>query len=280
MLVTSEIEKTKAFVKTAKKQNKKIGFVPTMGYLHRGHLSLIEAAKKECDIVVVSIFVNPTQFGRGEDFEKYPRDLTHDTKLLKSFNIDLLFTPLASAMFPAGHSSHVEETELSGVLCGKSRPGHFRGVTTVVLKLFEIVDPEVAFFGQKDFQQQAVIKKMVRDLNLAVIIKTLPIVRETDGLAMSSRNKHLNPKQRQAALILYQTLALVRESLKMGEKNYKKLLRKAKEFSKKEKLFKLDYLEILDPENLRPKKTLGAPLLVAMAGYIGKTRLIDNLLID
>jgi pantoate--beta-alanine ligase len=279
MQIITDIKKMKGFSKEARKKGLKIGFVPTMGHLHSGHLSLVQAAQKSCDIVIVSIFVNPIQFGPKEDFKKYPRDLKRDKKLLAPFNIDVLFCPTAEEMFPPDFSSYAEETRLSRGLCGKNRPGHFKGVATVVLKLFHIVHPDVAFFGAKDWQQQAVIRKKAKDFHLEVEIKTLPTVREEDGVAISSRNSYLSKKERKAARILYQTLCFIKEMIDNGERNTKKILQNAKRLLKSEPLFKLDYLEMVDPETLEPKDSADKPLVAAIAGFIGTTRLIDNILI-
>lgn len=237
-----------------KYSRKKISLVPTMGALHAGHLSLIRAARKKSDIVVVSIFVNPIQFGPKEDFKKYPRPFNRDKKLIERCGVDILFHPGAKEMYPEGYSTYVNEERLSNTMCGLSRPEHFKGVCTVVLKLFNIVRPDIAFFGQKDYQQALIIKKMVSDLNLNIKIQIMPTVREPDGLAMSSRNKYLSLLERKRAVLLYQSL-LKRRPLKG---------------------FNLDYFAAVDKKTLKPAKK---PTLFAIAGWVGKTRLIDNIII-
>lgn len=262
-----------------KKRGKVIGFVPTMGYLHAGHLSLIKKARKECQIVVVSIFVNPLQFGPKEDLKKYPRDFSRDITLCRKY-VDILFFPSASLMYSKDFLTSVEVKGLSNILCGASRPGHFKGVATVVNKLFNIVLPDVAYFGQKDAQQAIIIKKMVRDLNMAIKIKVLPTVREKDGLAMSSRNKYLIAQERRDAVILYKSLTLAKKLLKNGQNNCKNIISKMKELILKVKTAKIDYISIINPETLSPLKSIENKALVFLAVFIGKTRLIDNLLLE
>ncbi len=259
-----------------KQESKKIGFVPTMGYLHEGHLSLIRKARKENDIVVISIFVNPTQFGPREDYKRYPRDLKRDLKLAREEGVDIVFYPSVEEMYPPKYRTYVEVEELSNVLCGKSRPGHFRGVTTVCTKLFNIVMPDVAYFGHKDAQQAIIIKQMVRDLNFPLKIKVLPIVREKDGLAMSSRNVYLSPQERKEATVLYQSLKLAKQMLKEGIKDANKIKRKLKTVISRKKKAKIDYIEIVDLEDLRPVNKIDKPVLLALAVWFGKARLIDN----
>jgi len=258
---------------------KSLGFVPTMGALHEGHLSLVRAAKKKCDVVAVSIFVNPTQFGPNEDFSKYPRPLEKDTEMLRAEGVDLLFTPSAQEMYPAGGATFVEVGGLSDRLCGKSRPGHFRGVATVVNKLFNIVTPNAAFFGQKDAAQCAVLKRMVQDSNLPVRIVVCPIIRENDGLAMSSRNAYLLPEQRKQALVLYRALNAVQAAYGGGEKRAATLIYAGKAVMANEPAAQLDYLEIVDSESLEHLSTARAGALIAIAAKIGGTRLIDNILL-
>ncbi len=260
-----------------KAKGKKIGFVPTMGYLHEGHLSLVRKARKENDIVVVSIFVNPKQFGPKEDFKKYPRDEKRDKKLLKKEGADFLFMPDNKDIYDAGHSVYVIEEKYSNILCGKFREGHFKGVLTIVLKLFNIVNPDTAYFGQKDFQQAFLIKKMVKDLNIPVKISVCPIVREKSGLAMSSRNTYLNEEEYEKALSLNKSLDMVIKEAKKGEKRVNILKRKGANYLKKH-IDKLDYFEIVEEENLNfPKKLFkGKKYVVLCAGYVGKARLIDN----
>jgi pantoate--beta-alanine ligase len=255
----------------------RLGLVPTMGALHDGHLSLVRAAKAQCDVVVVSIFVNPLQFGPNEDLAKYPRTLERDCELLEREGIDFLFAPTAEEMYPADAVTYVTVEGLSDKLCGRSRPGHFRGVTTVVAKLFAIVEPDLAFFGQKDAAQAAIIRRMVRDLNFSVEIMVGAIVREPDGLAMSSRNAYLSSPQRQSALALYRSLAEVKRRFDQGERQAAKLIEAGKLVLARESLVRLDYLEIVDPDTLDPLSELNRPALVAVAALVGTTRLIDNI---
>lgn len=263
-----------------KREGRRIAFVPTMGALHAGHLSLIAAARKSGDFLVVSIFVNPAQFGPGEDFAAYPRDLNKDRELLVSQNVDLLFAPEAAAMFPPGFNSWLEvRGELAVGLCAKSRPGHFSGVATVVAKLFNLVRPDVVFFGQKDYQQQLVVRKMVADLNFPVEIVTVPTVREDDGLAKSSRNQYLSPAERAAAAVLFKGLQAAKEWAAGEEKDARSLKKRLTDFIKQEPLARIDYIEVVDPQTLAELKEIKGDALIALAVYIGKTRLIDNLLI-
>lgn len=257
----------------------RLGFVPTMGALHEGHLSLVRAAKAQSDAVAVSIFVNPTQFGPQEDFSKYPRNFERDRELLEKEGVDFLFAPAVEEMYPQGAVTYVTVEGLSDKLCGRSRPGHFRGVTTVVAKLFHIVEPDVAFFGQKDAAQVAIIRRMVRDLNLPVQIVGCPIVREVDGLAMSSRNAYLDLEQRKAALVLHRALRAVRDSFGRGERRVATLIDVGKRVCADEASVRLDYLEIVDPDSLDPLVEIRAPGLVAVAAFVGATRLIDNVVL-
>jgi len=250
-----------------------------MGALHEGHLSLVRAARQSCDVLAVSIFVNPTQFGPSEDLAKYPRSFERDRELLECEGVDFLFAPTVEEMYPAGAVTWVTVEELSGKLDGRSRPGHFRGVTTVVAKLFHIIEPDVAFFGQKDAAQVAIIRRMVRDLNLPVDIVVRPIVREPDGLAMSSRNMYLDARQRQQALVLYRSLMRIKQLAEAGERDAAKLLAAAREELARENSVRLDYLEIVNPETLDPLADVSAGALVAVAAYVGTTRLIDNILL-
>lgn len=275
-----DIKEMRSYSLKMKGRGKTIGFVPTMGYLHEGHLSLVEAARKKADIVVVSIFVNPIQFGPREDFSRYPRDLKRDKKLLKNFDIDVLFLPETSQMFPEGYKTYVEVEELSKKMCGRSRPTHFRGVTTVVAKLFYIVHPDYAFFGEKDFQQLVIIKRMVKDLNLPVEIISLPTVRDFDGLAMSSRNEYLNPKERKSATILYRALTLAKEEIERGERDPRRILLRLRSLIGCEPCVRIDYVVIVDPETLEEVKEIKGKVLIALAAYIGKARLIDNMVVE
>ncbi|HHV72125.1 MAG TPA: pantoate--beta-alanine ligase [Clostridia bacterium] len=278
-LITSKQELRKA-VNRARQEGKKIGLVPTMGYLHRGHLSLIERAIKDTDFVVVSIFVNPLQFGAGEDYEEYPRDLRRDSKLVEELGADVVFAPSVEEMYGSDHGTYVEVFGLTERLCGASRPGHFKGVTTVVSKLFNLVQPDLAFFGQKDAQQVAVLKKMVKDLDLPVEIIALPIVREEDGLALSSRNKYLNSKEREAALVLFKSLQLAEKLIGEGERQAEKIRRQMVDFINSEPLANIDYVEICSVDDLKPLKVLKGKIMIALAVKIGKTRLIDNLQLE
>lgn len=259
-----------------KKEGLTIGFVPTMGYLHEGHKSLIDAARKDNDKVVVSIFVNPMQFAPTEDLESYPRDLQKDSQLCKGAGVDLIFHPQPEEMYTDGFCSYVDMNGLTTELCGKSRPIHFRGVQTIVLKLFNIVKPDKAYFGQKDAQQLAVIKRMVKDLNVDTEIVGCPIIREPDGLAKSSRNTYLNPDERKAALILSRSLKLGKELIESGETDSKKVIKAITDSINTEPLAKIDYVDIVDFSTITPTDKIGKSVLVAVAVYIGKTRLIDN----
>ncbi len=263
-----------------RKEGQKIAFVPTMGYFHEGHLSLIRLARKKGDRLVVSVFVNPTQFGPQEDFEKYPRDKKRDIELAKKEGVDVLFCPSKEEMYPPEYQTYVEVTELSRPLCGESRPGHFRGVATVVLKLFNIIRPHLAVFGEKDYQQLLVIKKMVQDLNLLVEIVSHPIVREIDGLAMSSRNVYLSSEERKSALSLFKSLKLAQELVKKGERNSDKIRKTVRDFILSHPYTKIDYIELRDPKNLIEKKEISGPTLLALAVFVGQTRLIDNIILE
>ncbi|SHH22668.1 pantoate--beta-alanine ligase [Thermosipho atlanticus] len=277
MKTVTNINEMKTIVNNLYKK-KSIGFVPTMGYLHEGHLSLIKYAKKENDVVVVSIFVNPTQFGPNEDYNNYPRNLERDLKLLEDLEVDYAFVPDVSEMYPSDFSTFVEETELSKYLCGASRPGHFRGVCTVVTKLFNIVKPTRAYFGQKDAQQFRVLRRMVRDLNMDVEMIELPIVREEDGLAMSSRNIYLTPEQRKAATRLYKSLLKAKELIEMGIKDASKVKNEMKKILD-HPLLKIDYIEIVDEQTLKPVEKIENKVIVALAVFVGRARLIDNIII-
>ena len=279
MKIVGTVKEVREQVKEWKKQGLSVGFVPTMGYLHEGHKSLMDAARKGNDKVVVSIFVNPMQFGPTEDLATYPRDLDHDAALCESAGVDLIFHPEAEEMYEKDFCSFVDMTGLTEGLCGKTRPIHFRGVCTVVNKLFNIVTPDHAYFGQKDGQQLAVIKRMVRDLNMDIEIVGCPIVREEDGLAKSSRNTYLSPKERKAALILSKTVALGKELAKT-EKDANKVVEAMKKNIETEPLAKIDYVEAVDALSMAPVEKLEGTCMLAMAVYIGKTRLIDNTLIN
>ena len=258
-------------------QGKTIGFVPTMGYLHQGHTSLMKKARQETEIVVVSIFVNPTQFAPGEDYEKYPRDLERDLDICRSEGVDIVFLPERKDMYYPTSATYVEEKNLSKILEGKSRPTHFRGVTTVVCKLFNIVKPHIAYFGAKDWQQAIIVTRMVEDLDIDTEIKILPTVREADGLAVSSRNSYFNEKERKAATILYRSLQEAREMIEAGERDAQKVEKRVKQTLEGEKLATLDYIAICDPYTLEPLSTVKDEAILLLAAYIGKVRLIDNL---
>ena len=279
MKIVETIEEVRKQVKEWKKQGLSVGLVPTMGYLHEGHQSLMEAAGKENDKVVVSIFVNPMQFGPAEDLAEYPRDLDHDAKVCEKAGVDLIFHPEPEEMYAPDFCSFVDMTGLTEGLCGKTRPIHFRGVCTVVNKLFNIVQPDRAYFGQKDGQQHAVVRRMVRDLNMDIEIIGCPIVREEDGLAKSSRNTYLSQEERKAALILSKTIRLGEEMAKT-EKDAQKVIEAMKKNIETEPLAKIDYVEAVDAVSMEPVKTLDGECMLAMAVYIGKTRLIDNTLLN
>jgi len=263
-----------------KGEGKLIAFVPTMGYLHQGHLSLIRAARKAGDVLAVSIFVNPSQFGPTEDLGAYPRDLQRDLGLLQDEGVDLVFTPGEKDIYPDGYSTWVEEERFSRPLCGAARPGHFRGVATVVLKLFNLVQPDTAFFGQKDYQQALVISKMVEDLNLPVTIEVCPIVREKDGLALSSRNKYLSPEERAQAPCLFAALNLAEKMTAAGELDTSRLIQAMRGLIESEPDARIDYVSILEAENLEPIETIKGPAVAALAVFIGTTRLIDNAILS
>jgi len=254
-----------------------VGFVPTMGYLHEGHLALVKQAKVENSAVIVSIYVNPTQFGPREDFGAYPRDLNRDLELLKKGGTDIVFVPSDEEMYPSEFSSWVDVEKVTERLEGAARPGHFRGVATVVAKLFNIVQPSRAYFGQKDAQQVVVIKKMVADLDMGIEVVVVPTVRESNGLAMSSRNVYLSPKERQAATILFKALTLAQQLDKSGEKDAEKIRRQMAALIQKEPLAQIDYLSIADAETLEELNLLDRPAVASLAVRIGKTRLIDNM---
>jgi pantoate--beta-alanine ligase len=277
--ILKTISEMQAATRALTRAGKRLGFVPTMGALHEGHLSLVRAARAACDVVAASIFVNPTQFGPAEDLAKYPRSFELDCELLEREGVDLLFAPAVEEMYPAGAVTWVTVEGLSDKLDGRSRPGHFRGVTTVVAKLFHIVEPDAAFFGQKDAAQVAIIRRMVRDLNLPVEIVVCPIVRETDGLAMSSRNAYLDAAQRNQALVLHRSLLRVKKLVDAGERNVPPLLAAGRGEVAKESSVRLDYFEIVSPDTLDPVEDVSGEALVAVAAYVGSTRLIDNLVI-
>jgi pantoate--beta-alanine ligase len=280
MTVCVTADEVRAESRAARAAGKTIGFVPTMGALHEGHLSLVRAAKSNCDVVVVSIFVNPTQFGPNEDFAKYPRTFERDRELLEGEGIDLLFAPPVTEVYPNGSVTYVTVEGLSEKLDGISRPGHFRGVTTVVSKLFNIIEPDLAFFGQKDAAQVAIVRRMVRDLKIPVEIVACPIVREPDGLAMSSRNAYLNAEERKRALVLRRSLLAAEETFNNGERRPSKLIEAGLKVFATEPAVRLDYFQVVDPETLESVEIVARPTLVAVAGYVGATRLIDNVILN
>lgn len=280
MRTVTTIAELREAVRGARQTGKRIGFVPTMGYLHEGHKTLMATARQETDFVVVSIFVNPMQFGPNEDLARYPRDLERDTALCASVPVDLLFHPAVDEVYPDGFQTRVTVGALTSGLCGASRPGHFDGVATVVAKLFGMVQPDVAFFGQKDAQQVAVIQRMVLDLNLPVRIRPVPTVREADGLALSSRNTYLSPIEREAALLLSRTLFWAEAQVKAGERDLSALRAEMIARIEAEPLARIDYVEIVDPITLQPMTQLKGPALAALAVRIGSTRLIDNLRLE
>jgi pantoate--beta-alanine ligase len=280
MKICNTIAAMRAASRSQRNAGKRLGLVPTMGALHEGHLSLMRAARSQCDLVAASLFVNPLQFGPGEDLAKYPRDFEGDCALLEKVGVDFLFAPGVEEMYPPGAVTYVTVEGLSDKLDGQSRPGHFRGVTTVVAKLFQIVGPDVAFFGQKDAAQVAIIRRMVRDLNFPVQIVTCPIVREADGLAMSSRNAYLDPQQRKSAAVLYRSLREVQQHFDQGERTAARLIDAGKRAFAKEPSVRLDYFEIVDPETLDRVDIVSQQSLVAVAAVVGKTRLIDNIVPD
>lgn len=276
MKVVHTIQEVRDFVKSQRAEGKSIGFVPTMGYLHEGHMSLMKRAGEENDVVVASIFVNPMQFGQNEDLDSYPRDLDHDAKLCEEVGVSLIFNPEPEEMYAPDFTTFVDMNGVTKELCGKSRPVHFRGVCTVVNKLFNIVTPDRAYFGQKDAQQLAVIKRMVRDLNMDIQIVGCPIVREEDGLAKSSRNTYLSAEERKAALVLSRAIRLGEQMAKDGEKDAARIEKAMRETIEAEPLAKIDYVSIVDAVSIEPIQQLQGEILGAIAVYIGKTRLIDN----
>lgn len=281
MKIAVTIAEVRAQVAAWKKEGLTVGLVPTMGYLHEGHASLVDEAVRQCDRVVASVFVNPTQFGPNEDLEDYPRDFDRDKALLEEHGCHLVFHPSVEEMYPEGAATYVEiHSDMPKQLCGKTRPIHFRGVCTVVSKLFNIVTPDKAFFGQKDAQQLAILRRMVRDLSYGIQLVGCPIVREADGLAKSSRNTYLNPQERQAALVLSQAVKLGQELVAQGERDAAKLVAAMSAHIAAQPLARIDYVEAVDGVTMEPVETLQGTVLVAMAVYIGKTRLIDNFIVE
>lgn len=277
MIRIETIADVRQLVREARQSGKTIGFVPTMGYLHEGHLTLVEAAKRACDFVVVSIFVNPLQFGPNEDLEKYPRNIERDSNLLsETGHADVLFNPSVDEMYPMPMATSIDLPELGAQLCGRTRLTHFKGVATVVNKLFNIVQPDFAFFGQKDGQQVAIIKRMVKDLSMPTEIIVVPTVRESSGLAKSSRNIYLSPEEREHATILHQSLMWAKEQIERGERSGLALAQGIRERIEADPLAKLDYAEVVSLDTLLPMTHLQGPIMMAVAVYFGKARLIDN----
>lgn len=270
----SQMQKASA---QARRQGKTIGFVPTMGFLHEGHAALLRQCRKENDIVVLSIFVNPTQFGPNEDFRRYPRDKKRDVLLAKKENVDIIFYPSVKQMYPTGYLTNIHVREISNVLCGRSRPGHFDGVATVVTKLVNAVNPDVMYLGQKDAQQVIVLKQLAKDLNWPLRISVVPTVREKDGLAMSSRNKYLSASERIQALSLYRSLQHAKRSIKKGEHNPKVIVGHMRKIIEKNPSARIDYISCVDGNSFESIKRLKGNILIALAVFIGKTRLIDNI---
>lgn len=280
MKVIKNITEMQELSNQLKQNNRKIGLVPTMGFLHEGHLSLIRIIKKNCDICVVSIFINPTQFGPTEDFEKYPRDFSRDKQLCNQEGTDIIFYPSAEDLYRNSHKTFIITEDLSKKLCGITRPTHFRGVTTIVAKLFNIVKPDNAIFGQKDAQQFVIIKRMVEDLNYDIKLIMAPIVRDKDGLAMSSRNKYLNSHERKDAFVLYKSLQLAKNMIKKGEKDTKTIGNEMRKLINNSNSASLDYLSFVDINTLEPVNKIRKDTLIALAVFIGDTRLIDNIIIS
>lgn len=276
MLIVNTVCEAKKILRDIKNSGKSIGFVPTMGYLHSGHISLVDQSKKDNDFTVVSIFVNPTQFGPNEDLDKYPRNFVRDEKLLRDAGVDMVFYPSVETMYPDGYATFVNVERVTDPLCGAKRPGHFRGVATIVCKLFNIVSPDKSYFGLKDYQQVIVIKRMVEDLNMDVDVVGMPIVRESDGLAMSSRNVYLSPDERLSALSLSRSFPLVEKKLKSGERRASVIIKDVEDFISSHPYSRIDYVEIVDKDSLEKLDFIDRPFLMAMAVFINKTRLIDN----
>jgi pantoate--beta-alanine ligase len=279
MRIISGIKQMQKVSKRIRQKGQAVGFVPTMGALHAGHLSLIRKARKENDKVIVSIFVNPAQFGPKEDFKKYPRDLRADTQICRQAGVDIVFRPNLREMYPQDYRTYVNVGELSNLLCGKFRPGHFRGVATVVNKLFNIVRPEIAYFGQKDAQQAIIIQKMVKDLNMPLKIRIMPTVREENGLAMSSRNRYLTEQEKKDAAVLSQALNLARRLIRRGNRDPLDIIRKMRQLISRKNNISVQYIAIVDLKGLKPQGKIKDDVLIALAVFIGKTRLIDNIIV-
>jgi pantoate--beta-alanine ligase len=279
MFLAETVERAREFLAN-NSGGKSLGLVPTMGFLHEGHISLVRRCRAENGVTAVSIFVNPIQFGPGEDLASYPRDMERDLSVLEQEGVDMVFAPLPEQMYADNFSVHVDEEDLSKGLCGASRPGHFRGVCTVVTKLFNIIRPDRAYFGQKDYQQLQVIKRMVRDLNMPVEVVSCPIVREKDGLAMSSRNLYLTPEERQSALLLNRSLAMARDMVKAGEKSQKNIRQAVMDMLNSDPALSIDYVELKDAEDLKDISEVSRKAVLALAVRVGRARLIDNTVLD
>lgn len=279
MKTVTTIKQMQRLIAALRRQGKTIGFVPTMGYLHAGHGALLDRCRKENDIAVLSIFVNPLQFGPNEDFRRYPRDKKHDEMLAKKKNVDIIFYPSEKEMYPTGYLTKISVKKITGGLCGRSRPGHFDGVATVVAKLINAVSPDVMYLGQKDAQQVIVLQKLVKDLNWPIRISVVPTVREKDGLAMSSRNKYLSPGERIQAASLYRSLQYVKTLIQKGERSSKTIVGQMSKIVKRNTSTKIDYIACVNAQNLEPLARLQGKVLIALAVFIGRTRLIDNIVI-
>ena len=280
MEIIAKISEMRSAIGKQKTKGKRIGFVPTMGFLHEGHLSLVKESLRQADFTVVSIFVNPAQFGPDEDFEDYPRDMEKDKALLEELGVDVVFIPDAQEMYPEGFKTYVAVADLQDIFEGRSRPGHFRGVCTVVLKLFAIVQPDVAYFGQKDAQQAVIVKKMVRDLNLDVEVRVLPTIRENDGLALSSRNIYLTKNQRKAALCLFRSLEKGKSMIESGERDPHAVKTEMERIIRQQAFADLDYIAVVDLDNFETLYKINKESLIAVAVHIGKIRLIDNMVVQ
>jgi len=280
MIITGNIGRAREICRRQQRKGKIISFVPTMGALHKGHLTLVEKARKEGGFLAVSIFVNPAQFGPGEDYKSYPRNFSGDRSFLEAQGVDLLFCPKVNTIYSQGDSVYVDESNLSKVLCGRSRPGHFRGVCSILVKLFNIIGPDSVYFGQKDYQQAQIVKKLIDELNFSIKVRVLPIVREDDNLAMSSRNIRLSGQARKDSRCLYEALSLAKKLIRGGKRNTREIINQMKQIVKSGKLAKIDYIEIVDAENLRRLKRIRGRVLIALAVYIKRVRLIDNIILN
>ena len=279
MRVVTTVKAVRRLIAHARSQKKTVGFVPTMGFLHQGHASLMRQSAKDNDITVLSIFVNPRQFGPDEDLKVYPRDIKKDEKLAKKENVDIIFYPSVDEIYPSGYSTYVEVEGYSEVLCGRSRPSHFKGVTTIVAKLINIVSPHQMYLGQKDAQQALIVRKMVQDLNWSLKVKVLPTVREADGLAMSSRNSYLTPQERKEAVILYRSLLAAKQKIQTGEQSVNLVLKDIRTMIQKNSQGVVDYIECVDAKSLKTVEEISSNVLIALAVWFGRARLIDNVIV-